>query len=213
MATETERLLHEAKARLTDLHQELAVAVSKAKSPDDPELVAIDQAIEEQGEKIRRLERMVAAGRVAATAEARRAASARRVEAKEEAIKLAKARIELARKLDVAIAHVGELLAQWEFIGCQCQNSVAEVNRGNLNSGWDHMALITARGNSALFVGALEFALFKAGVGNLGIFTDMVAARKPLGDFITLEYVAKLVAERLPAQLESHLARAEHQEA
>lgn len=200
MATDTERLLHEARAHLTDLHQDLAVAVGVAKTPDDEALTRIDAAIEAQRTKVQRLERMVAAGKVHATAEAIKAGKVKRQEAYAKAVKIAKGRVELARKLDDAFAALAPLLKEWEKQGIECHANAADVNRG---FDWQYGLLAAARGNDSRLAGALDWAMHSIGLGTVGIYSD-INVRKPIGmDFYSIEQAAEATAQKLAATLEN----------
>ena len=201
MANQTERLLHEARAGLSDLHKTLGRAVRVAQTPDDPELLEIDRKIDEQRRLIERLERMAEAGKVAESEEAIRAQIIARRAAVKKAGQLARDRIKLARQIDTAVAALGPLLAEWEAQGKECASNAAVVNR-DLSAGWQYAMLNAARGNDGRFATALDWAMHRAGLTERGITSD-VTVRRPLGDPYTLEQAATLVAERLQAQLDN----------
>jgi len=211
MATETERLLHQAEARLIDLNHELGAAVSKAKTPDAPELVAIDQAIEEQGAKIRRLQRMLAAGQVAASAEAKRELMKKREDGRTNAVRIARERIALAGKIDDAIAALTPLLREWDSAGVECHKFACDVNRKVPGMDWNGGMLNFARGNNGSFSGALENTLLRAGVGQEGIYCHELAILRSSGS-VTLKSAAEYAAKTLEAQLENILETAKRKE-
>ncbi len=206
MANDIKLAQHETRAKITDLKRELVAAVGKASTPDDPKIEALDAAIGQQEARLRRLVMMDEAGQVFASQAALKELRARRKAAHDKAIQISKDRIPVAENIDKAILALGALLNQWHELGAECQRNAAEVHSSDRMPGWSYSMMCAARGDNGRFAGALDWALFKAQVGTLGISSDSVNLRRPLGDPYSIHEAAEYTAVQLSKQLENSLS-------
>lgn len=197
--------LNAARVELNDLQRKSVQLAGTLNDPDDPAWAEVDAGITEATAKIRRLEAMQAAGKVYTAEAAVADLQARRREAFDQAMKIARERVALARKIDKAISVVGTLLDEWDATSADCHRNAAFLHSGDAQPGWQHYMLTAARGNSARFSGALHWALFRAGIGRKCIYLEHGLQHRQIGDPYSMEDAASYSADQLDAQLQRSL--------
>jgi hypothetical protein len=199
--------LFEARQRLDCLHREITQVSATLTDPNDDQLVALDTQIGATGSLIRRLERMQA-GEQARLSEAERAQRKEKLQAAyDKAISLAESRIDLAAKIDKHLAALGGLLAAWAAVGAECRSSAAKVHRDSSHS-FASVMLDSASGFSSQFVGAMEWGLFRAGVGRTGVPLDILMHfHHPLGEPYGMQDAAHGAVRIVRTRLSEDLAK------
>lgn len=197
--------LSAARVELNDLQRKSVQLAGILDGPDDPAWAEVDTGITEATAKIRRLEAMQAAGRVYAAEAAVVALRVRRQEEKDQAVKIARDRVALARKIDKAAADLGALLEEWDTTGAECHRHTAFVHSGDSQHGFQYSLMQAARGNSHRFSGALHWILFRAGIGRTCIHLEHSLQHRQIGEPFTMEDAASYSADQLDAQLQRSL--------
>lgn len=167
--------LHAAHEDLRRLDGESITLAASITDPADPRWAEFDDAVSAAKQAIRRLEAMRVAACKHAGAEALKEHMAEREAAAKRAIRIAKDRVKLAKQLDEAIAHVGDLLAQWKAASLDCHHAAMFVHRDDNRPGFDYAFTGATLGNSARFSAALHWQLFQAGIGR-----DYLPIEQPL---------------------------------
>lgn len=192
--------LFAARTELNELQRETVALASSLSDPDDPQWIAADRRIEETQARIRRLEALKNAGAVYQAEAAVVQLQAKRQAAFDKAMEIARNRVKLAAKIDKTVATLGELLGEWDSAGIECQDNAGFLHAGDNYPGYIYSLMSAARGGSARFAAALEWQLFRAGVGRVGIPLDS-APRRQLGEPYSMTDAAEYVVNQLDAQL------------
>ena len=200
-----DKAIAETQQRIDQINGEIISLTATAESLDDPRLMEADNQLHLAVKRLQRLAHLKQAGAVRLSADILAQKQAEREQACKAAKKLAKDRIPVAQALDAAFATVGKLLAEWDRLGTECHRNTTDTHRGDALHAWAYSFLNDARGNSERFTGALEFALLKHGIGDVGVYLPGINHR-PLGDAYTFAEAAEIVAERLAFRLEESLA-------
>ena len=199
--------LTEKQNQLAALEAQAAQLTATVTDPNDPKLVEVDTQIEQTKAAIRRLERF-AQGQVTQHSAAQLAERrAEREKAYTDAIRAATDRIPLAEKIDATFAKLGALLKQWDELGIVCQNNAAAIHGDDAMPTWQHTLTDAARGNNSSFTGAMEWALHKHQIGNVGIYLPW-EQRRPIGESYTMAEAATGTAENLRIRLHESLVSA-----
>lgn len=198
-----ERRIAEAQHHLRTLQGKMIEACGRIGDPDDPELVEIDSQIDVTQATIRRLETIQASQKNALSAEARARQKKERAAAYRKAIELAKARVELAGRLEAEVAKVGVLLKEWAAIGEQCRDAVGQVHR--VSNTFDYSLFDLAYGRNGSVVVAFDTILGNAGVGTVGIPIPG-ASGVPRGLQSSLVEVSKMSVKKIEGTLQNHLS-------
>jgi len=194
-----------ARQRIADADAALVALSASVTDPNDPRFVEADAEVEAARAAARRQERLDISQRKALNrAEYDKLMEERKVAA-DKAIALAQQRIVLAGQLDKSFAQLGQLLQAWAELGDECCKEVHFVHKHDTNTAWNYALLDAARGSSARFSGALEWAMHKARIGDVGIWADLVL-RRPLGEPFSIADAAKRTAEHLTGTLRKSLA-------
>lgn len=201
----------EARQRLASLEAEANALALSTTDPDDPKLAELDTAIEKTQATLRRLERLAQGHHLAQTEAQKAAARKSYAQAYAEAVRIAKDRVDLAVKIDAAIAKVGALFEQWDEMGKACHREACTLHRDDQAVAWQYALLDSARGNNHRFTSALEWALFRSGIGNKGVHLP-TTQRRPLGAPFGLADAARHVADDLEYRLRDCLKQATERE-
>lgn len=205
--TDVNAALAEHQDKLAALEAQAAQLAATVTDFDDPKLAELDASIEQTKASIRRLQRF-AQGQIVQHSTAQLAERrAAREKAYTDAVNLAKERIDLGTKIDAAFGKLGALLTQWAELGTACHRNAAHLHRDDNAPSWQYALLEAARGNNARFTGALEWALHKHQIGNVGVYLPW-EQRRPLGDPYTVADAARHVAENLEIRLRDCLNQA-----
>jgi hypothetical protein len=183
---------------------ELALDEAAGKPDARAELVAVEDELAGISHQIERAKAARRAAEKQTTKETIELNTKRTRHQASQAVSAAVDRVALAKKLDDAFKQLGGLLSQWEAVGIEIHNDVADVSafvagKNGVDAAryLDPLARFT-RGNNGS-TGALAHALTSNGVGTRGVYHHELALIR--SEPFSFEDFAKLAADRLAAHL------------